>query len=526
MKPTSSHLLKAVTMVVALVAFVSSINSASRKREVVTEGLSFNIDLNSLSPTEFIQQYVLDSIAEWQHRNRYEPIASYALRVTEANRAIEVQRLIEQAQIDYIATYCNEPLTATLKSYDPTKEVFLFNVTKYGNISVPVPQNQMTAFEKGWKVNNSKNQFYIDGDYVCLKQMVFSCDGTEYLYDNTQAVVQNDFALTLPEFVSELTEADMALLAQQRTQEEAALQEQAELLEQQRAELEAQQQALLLAQQQAELLAQQTVQPEVARRLSDVDINIPMTDISNDKTFAVIIANENYRREVPVQYAINDGRTFKEYCNQTFGLPENHIHIVEDATLNDIRHEVQWITNIMTTQKGQANIIFYYAGHGIPDESSRKSYLLPTDGYGSDPQTAYPIDELYSTLGAIPAKSITYFIDACFSGSKREAGMLASARAVSIKARAGELSGNAVAFSAAQEDQTAYPYKEKEHGLFTYFLLKKLQESGGNVSLYELGEYIKDNVAQTSVITNSKIQTPSVTANEKLGTTWQGWTFK
>lgn len=457
-------------------------------KKIVSSQITFDPDV--ITPTEYIQQYVLDSIAEWQKRGRYEPTADYRQRVTEANRAIEVERLMEKAEGDYIFRYFNKSLNPILTEYDPDNESFLFVVNDIDTIIVPVPLSVAPSFEKSWTIDYSKNVYYVDAvdDVVRVKRLVFNSNGQNYIYDNSQSVTfaQTEIDLVMPDIVLDLT-----------------------------------------ADEREEYVAQQTIQRNtVTVGRSDVDVNIPKSNRTASKTFAVIIANETYRREVSVQYALNDGRTFKEYCNQTFGLPSNHIHLVENATLNDIRHEIKWITDIMTTQKGEANIIFYYAGHGIPDESSRKSYLLPTDGYGADPQTAYSLDELYSTLGSIPAESVTYFIDACFSGSKREEGMLASARAVSIKARAGELQGNSVVFSAATDDQTAYPYKEKQHGLFTYFLLKKLQETSGNVNLKELGDYISTNVSQTSVITNSKLQTPSVTASGTLGTTWQEWTLR
>ena len=90
-------------------------------------------------------------------------------------------------------------------------------------------------------------------------------------------------------------------------------------------------------------------------------------------------------------------------------------------------------------------------------------------------------------LSAAPAESVTVFLDACFSGTKRESGMLASARGVAIKVRDEVPQGKLVVFTAAQGDETAYQYAEKGHGMFTYFLLKKLQESKGDVTLGELG---------------------------------------
>ena len=126
----------------------------------------------------------------------------------------------------------------------------------------------------------------------------------------------------------------------------------------------------------------------------------------------------------------------------------------------------------------------------------------------------------------MPAERISVFMDACFSGSKRENGMLASARAVALKTRPGEPQGKMVVFSAAQGDETAYPYREKQHGMFTYYLLKKLQETQGNVSLVELGEYVTTHVQQQSVLENSKVQTPCVTPSTAVVDNWRSWTLK
>ena len=72
----------------------------------------------------------------------------------------------------------------------------------------------------------------------------------------------------------------------------------------------------------------------IATLTSDVDRNIPRNPEVNDKTFAVIIANENYTLLAAVPYALNDGSIFSEYCHLTLGIPRKNIHFVKDATLN------------------------------------------------------------------------------------------------------------------------------------------------------------------------------------------------
>ena len=264
---------------------------------------------------------------------------------------------------------------------------------------------------------------------------------------------------------------------------------------------------------------------QLAMITSAVDRNIPVTEAKNPNTFVLIIANEHYLQVASVPFALNDGNIFREYCIKTLGIGEKHIKYLSDATGNQIKAGVNWLANL-SEAFDEPQIIVYYAGHGIPDEANKSAYLLPVDGSGTDVTTGYKLDDLYKTLGNMPASHITIFMDACFSGSKREEGMLASARGVALKAKSGVPQGNMVVFSAAQGDETAYPNREQQHGLFTYYLLKKLQETEGDVSLKELGDYVTKQVSQQSLLLNSKKQTPCVTPSASLGTEWQSWKLK
>jgi TPR repeat protein len=259
--------------------------------------------------------------------------------------------------------------------------------------------------------------------------------------------------------------------------------------------------------------------------ISDVDLNLPENPTAKDPVFAVIIANEKYNEVENVPYAVHDGETFMNYCEKTLGIPHSNIKFVADATLNNIKRQLSWLGQVMDVYQGEASIIFYYAGHGIPNESNGSAYLLPVDGYGTDVTTGYSLDKLYEELSSKPAKSVVVLLDACFSGAKRDGGMLASARGVAIKAKQNAPKGNMVVLSAAQGDETAYPYKEKGHGMFTYYLLKKLQETQGNVSFGELADYVTNEVKKQSIIINGKMQTPLVSPSGNA-TDWQSWKLR
>lgn len=262
------------------------------------------------------------------------------------------------------------------------------------------------------------------------------------------------------------------------------------------------------------------------RGVNNVDIDIPETDTKAPNTFAVIIANENYKRVASVPFALNDGEIFAEYCQKTLGISEQNIHLVKDATLNDLKFNIKWLQNVLKAYNGEASVIFYYAGHGIPDEQSKTAFILPVDGYGTDVSTGYSLIDLYKALGELPSKKISVFLDACFSGVKRDGGMLASARGVAIKVKKTQPKGNMVIFSAAQNDETAYPYKEQKHGLFTYNLLKKIQETKGEVTLGDLSDFKKKQVERQSVVTNGKLQSPSVIGSSVGNDDWRLWKLK
>ena len=264
----------------------------------------------------------------------------------------------------------------------------------------------------------------------------------------------------------------------------------------------------------------------IQHKLSPVDENIPTIDQVDRNTFSVIIGNEKYKNVAEVPFAENDAKVFSEYVKKTLGVPEEQVKLIENATYNDIRIAINWLEKAMTLCNGKGKAIVYYAGHGIPNETDKSAYLLPVDGVGNDPSSAYSLKDFYQKLGNMQAESVTVFLDACFSGTKRDNGMLVAARGVAIKSKPSAPKGKMVVFSAAQGDETAYPYQDMQHGLFTYFLLKKLQESQGNITLGELGDYLKDEVKRQSFLKNNKLQTPMVSVAVSLQNNWKNIKLK
>ena len=83
--------------------------------------------------------------------------------------------------------------------------------------------------------------------------------------------------------------------------------------------------------------------------------------------------------------------------------------------------------------------------------------MLPIDGNSILSHTAIKVEDIYNKLTEYETKSVTVFLDACFSGASRS-GILAEGRGVRIAPRDEILKGNIVVFSAASKDETAFPW--------------------------------------------------------------------
>ncbi len=263
--------------------------------------------------------------------------------------------------------------------------------------------------------------------------------------------------------------------------------------------------------------------------LSDVDKNIPENSQKNTNRYALIIGNEDYSSyqkdltsESNVDFARNDAKIFKDYCEKTLGIPTENITYRPDATSGIMDQSISRFNKLIKNSDGKIEVIFYYAGHGYPDDKTQDAYLVPVDVNASDFQRAIKLNEVYQKLSEFPCQRITIFLDACFSGGARNQPLMA-ARAIKIKPKEGLLKGNMVVFAASSGEQISLPFKEKQHGMFTYFLLKKIQESKGEVNYKDLSDYISRQVSFESVNKNNKEQNPQIRLSDDIGSDWEKW---
>ena len=434
---------------------------------------STDIFVKRLKFSEYAKDRVKAQVEAWQKKKEYETTAQWRERVTEQTRKVKVEELVNKERNEYISKYSPATLVGNIGMYDADYNIFPIEVNGLNTIYVRVPIEEAPNFKENWLKVKTKPIYGIVDDKLGVLTCSFMLDGKTYhsadAYDNDDT---RDFALNLSPL-----ELDFS-----KSGDEAKV--------------------------------------ENLKIDNSIDLNIPSFSAKNTRTFAVIIGNENYERASKVQFAHNDAVIFGKYCNQTLGIPMKNLRRYKDATFGSMLAAMKDIKDISDAYNGDINVIFYYAGHGIPSESDKEAYLLPVDADGSQTAACYSMKRLYEELGGLNAKSVVVFLDACFSGAKRGDGMLLAARGVAIKPRSLEVSGNTIVFSAASGEQTAFPYKEKGHGMFTYFLLEKLRDAKGDVTLGDLCNYIKENVKQQSVVVNGKLQTPMVQISSNMLKKW------
>ena len=461
--------------------------NSKAKAQIKDAFMSFVRNYNKMSREHskfsfFAQNYVERIINEWQKKGEFEKVEDWQKRVNGETRKQMVYSLTKDAQEAYIdkckRTLPNEEITI-VGNFDPEHETYRIS-SKYSkdDILVSVATEDAQEFKTMFASLKKEPTFFVENDSIGLAEYSFYMpSGKVYKYSNQASLTYNiaNVDYNFDEITIDNTTGNTNR-------------------------------------------GKQTISTtNIAIGNSDVDVNIPSTSKKQENTFAVIFANQNYDEAPNVEYAFNDGAIFRDYCVKTLGIPVENIHFRPDATLSNMRFEMNWIREIAQTDifRDKAKFIVYFSGHGVPDELTKGTYLLPKDGVALDiASTGYKISDIYDVLSGTSSESVV-FLDACFSGLTKSGTALTNTKGL-VKINTGVPNGNSITFSASSNDEVAHQYESKSHSLFTYFLLKKLQETAGDVTMGELYEYVKENVSRTSVTVIKKSQTPTVVAGSEV----------
>ena len=242
-------------------------------------------------------------------------------------------------------------------------------------------------------------------------------------------------------------------------------------------------------------------EPPIAKEPA-IDVEeIPDNSLTKlENGLCVIFGIEDYRYAPGADFAERDATTFHEYAKSVFGIPERNIYFQTNENATKGEFDKIFVGNgwlARRVKRGESDVIFYFSGHGAPDINTQRPYIVPWDIDPNFAHTALPIDKIYENLSGLGAKSVTIFLDACFSGQSKGKMVIHGRPLMPVQIEAP--SADITVFTASP--QISSVYSEKKHGLFTYYLLKGLQGYGDlngdkEIRVGELSDYVKNNVSR------------------------------
>ena len=235
---------------------------------------------------------------------------------------------------------------------------------------------------------------------------------------------------------------------------------------------------------------------------------------SNNDALALVIGVSDYKEtNAKAIYADIDAKIFQDYATEKLGVPSNRVKTLVNDGADEkdmLLATKRWLARL--SKRGKSDVYIFFAGHGLASDDGSKMYLLPYDGAPELlDDTAILRDRLFSDVAAANPRSVTVFLDTCYSGTTRGTDMLIASRPIAIRALEQSIPDNFTVMTAAAGDQTAKPLEEAEHGMFSYFLMKGMEgeadaNSDNEITAGELHSYVQTNVIQQS----SGSQTPEL----------------
>ena len=225
----------------------------------------------------------------------------------------------------------------------------------------------------------------------------------------------------------------------------------------------------------------------------------------NSNAIALIIGVAEYSKTAPAEFADKDAQVFYDYAHLKLGIPQNRIQVL----VNDKADEVGLLTGVnkwlkRSVKQGESDVYIFFAGHGLASDDGDTAYLIPYDGAPDFlERTAISRDEVFREVSSVNPRSVTVFLDTCYSGDTRGESRLIAGRPLGIKLQEQSLPAGFTVLTAAGGDQIAKPLKEAQHGMFSYFLMKGMEgdadtNSDNQITARELHSYVRENVVQQS----------------------------
>jgi hypothetical protein len=218
---------------------------------------------------------------------------------------------------------------------------------------------------------------------------------------------------------------------------------------------------------------------------------------------AIIIGITDYRSLPKAEFANDDARVFYDYAIRALGVKPENIKLLVDADAEEVEIIKTFKAWLPSRVKTTTDVYLFYSGHGLPTQDGQSLYLLPPRADRDFiSRTSIQFQEISADIQAAKPKSVTIFMDACYSGQARSGETLvANARPVTLKAEKKLFPDNFTVITASQADQISSSSPDLKHGIFSYYLMKGMEgdadaNKDGKITLGEMQAYLEENVGR------------------------------
>ena len=256
----------------------------------------------------------------------------------------------------------------------------------------------------------------------------------------------------------------------------------------------------------------------VSRKLSDSSPSYIRLNPANIKVqpsrdmVAIIVGIQNYKRIPKAEYANDDAQDFYDYAIRALGVkPENIKLLIDDGAdeVDILAAFRNWLP--MKVKKNKTDLVVFYSGHGLPSEDGKSLYFLPYNAHRElIEETAINQSKIVSAIQSAQPRSVTMFIDACYSGQARSGEtLMASAKPLAMKSVAGSYPEGFTVITASQPDQISWSSANLKHGIFSFYVMKGLEgdadeNKDGKITAGELQNYLTDMVPRQAMSMSRK----------------------
>ena len=261
----------------------------------------------------------------------------------------------------------------------------------------------------------------------------------------------------------------------------------------------------------------------VSRKLSDSSPNYLRLNPANVKVqptrdmVAIIVGIQNYKRIPKAEYASDDAQDFYDYAVRALGVkPENIKLLLDDGAdeVDILAAFKNWLP--AKVKKNKTDLVVFYSGHGLPSEDGKSLYFLPYNAHRElIEETAINQNKIVSAIQLAQPRSVTMFIDACYSGQARSGEtLLSSAKPLTLKSTASAYPDSFTVITASQPDQISWSSPNLKHGIFSFYVMKGLEgdadeNKDGKITVGELQNYLTEMVPRQAM-SMSKKQVPQL----------------